>query len=337
MTNIGKKKTRLMKFKRTKKNFQPNVITNSRQEMTVYERRLFALILNQIDHFSEIKQGESLTFELPIKELAKDIIPYRAIKETAHSIQRKNIFTENELKEQFSSHIVFPSIDYNKDNNGLLIIELNKHLVPYFIELGKQYISYDLDTYLSFSSVFSQRLYEIILMHILRQKPKNKPFCISITYLQSRLECNYPDFFDLKRRVLEPTKKELKTKAGLEFEYTPSKKEGKKIVELEFRVNSTVQIQKIIETLEPKQLKPVEPTLEDDYKTSLEYFYAQNIDIQNEMTRQALEQYKLTKKQKEKILLQADTKQLFIEIHLKIQVGLLNIEKPSAYIATALF
>jgi plasmid replication initiation protein len=328
---------KLMKYKETKTNFQPNIITSSRQEMTVYERRLFTIVLSQIDRRQNIDTGVSLIFEIPIKELTKnEMIPYRAMKSVVKNIQQKNIFSESEKAEEFENHIVFPSVLYNKNKNGLIIIELNRNLVPYFIELGKQYISYDLNSYLSLSSVYSQRLYEIILMYLLRQKPQKKPIEISVQYLQSRLQCNYPNWADFKRRVLDSAKKELSEKSILMFDYMPSKRDGKKVVEIEIKVTDwNGWHKKRDEQLTP--IEPVEPTIEDDYKTSLEYFFAQNIDTQNEMTRQALEQYKLTKKQKEKILLSAEIKQLFIEIHLKIQVGLLTIEKPSAYIATALF
>lgn len=337
MTKIEKENNKLMRFKKSPKNFQPNIITNSRQEMNVYERRLFAMVLNQIDHFEKIEEGQGLIFEIPIKDISENI-PYKDIKKTVLSLQNKNIFTENEELETFHSIIIFPDIEYNLNKDGIVRLELHRKIVPYFIELGKQYISYDLESYLSLSSVFSQRLYEIILMYVLRQKPLSKPIYMSVSYLQSRLQCNYPDFFDFKQRVLNHAQKELLQKTGLDFSYSPSKKEGKKVIELSFIVNKLPNNPNFNESRALLHHEDIqEETPKGNFDFSLDLYNNEIVENQIAMAKDVMGQYKFTKQQKEQILFTPNLRKLFIETHLKIVAGLItDIKNPSAYIAQTL-
>jgi hypothetical protein len=333
MTKLKK----IMPYKKRKENFQPNVITNNRQEMNLYERRLFALVVNQVDRKEIIRQDFDLVFQIPIKEVSgENIIPYHDIKKTVESLQSKRIISENEGIKALTSSVIFPNIEYNKDGNGLISLELNHKLVPYFIELSNQYIKYDLDTYLSFSSVFSQRLYELILMYYLRQKPKNKPFSLAITYLQNHLQCNYPNFADFKRRALEPAKKELLAKAGLDFEYSVSKKEGKKIIELEFKVKSGLENIKNNFVSYETVKEDIKNQKQLDFETTFNFYNEASQEDKRAILNQELINYSLNTKQKEKILVSESLQKIFIETDIKIKCSVIEPNNATAYMASAL-
>ncbi|WP_157603677.1 RepB family plasmid replication initiator protein [Spirosoma telluris] len=109
-------------------------------------------------------------------------------------------------------------------------------VVPAFVELGKRYTSYSLKLMLSLSSIYAQRMYEIIMMFYGRGQ---KVFTYEVSKLREAL--NYPpehDYFDFKRKALLVAQQEMLQKVNLHFDFTPSKKVGKGVVELRFEVKS---------------------------------------------------------------------------------------------------
>ena len=105
-------------------------------------------------------------------------------------------------------------------------------MVPHFAELGQRYTKYDIDVMLSLSSVYAQRIFEIVSMY---QNRRQLQFTYEVEQLMMILNCPKAySFYDFKKNALMVAQRELEQKADILLEWKPSKKEGKRIVETHF-------------------------------------------------------------------------------------------------------
>ncbi|GAA4419108.1 hypothetical protein GCM10023187_53120 [Nibrella viscosa] len=223
-------------------NYQPNLFTESRHEFSELEKKIVVLVVNQIGHMAlkgEIKPGFNVKFTIPYSELTKK--HYREISEAADSLQSKRLSYRNDKTEKFLFITPFPRVE-SEIVDGKKVIELTMFadVVPHFAELGQRYTKYDLDIMLSLGSVYAQRFYEIVSMY--HHRGQNQ-----FRYMVDRLRhmVNYPEqhsFADFKRNALVRAQKELLEKAGMILDWRPTKKEGKRILELEFSIKTQRQI-----------------------------------------------------------------------------------------------
>ncbi len=303
-----------IQYQKRRDNYQPNVLTMSRQEWGLNERKIVSFIINQIDHKADY-HGQNLIIRIPLAEMSKHM-KHEEIKKAALALKKKEIGYENSGSEEFEYITPFPRISYK---NKVLEVVIFNEVLPIFIELGKRYTRYNLEVFLSFNSVYTQRIYELLMMEY-RQGKGRKVFKVSIETLQSVLGCNYRDFYDLRQRVLLPTQKEIYEKADLIFDYEVSKKQGKKAIELTFKIQSFVDI--AIQNVQ-EEIKGFEVAKPDNV-----YFVA----------RQLLEtKYTFKEKQVSYILNNKDILKLFVEINSKIENGLIKIKTSTTkYMAVVL-
>ncbi len=314
----------IVNFKRKEHNYQPNIITESRQEFNDNEKKIVSFIINQFrkDWVQDWK-SKNVTFLVPVTELTDN--KHQRIKETANSLTKKRIiqdFGENPLivgEEKIYYRVItpFPMVEYISINNlsYIRVIMLAK-VIPMFIELGKHFTRYSLETILSFKSVYSQRFYEILMMYVSR---KQRTFNYSVEKLKFMFDCpdsyNYDDF---KNRVLKPAQKELKEKAGVAFIFLPFKKEGKKIIELTFTVKSNIEV--TLETIqgEAEEFHKGNPLEKRDYMMRL------------------LNNYSFTQKQQNEILSDPKKWSVFMQLDSEIYHGVRKVKDPTAYIAKSI-
>lgn len=295
--------TKDIHYQKRKDNYQPNVLTMSRQEWGLNERKIVSFIINQIDHKADY-QGQNLIIRIPLAEMSK-YMKHEEIKKAALSLKKKEIGYENSNNEDFEYITPFPRVSYK---NKVLEVVIFNEVLPIFIELGKRYTRYNLEVFLSFNSVYAQRIYEILMMEY-RQGKGKKSFTLNIKYLQEIIGCNYRDFYDLRKRVLLPTQKEIYEKADLIFDYEVTKKEGKKAIEITFKIQSFVDIafQNVHD-----EIKGFETATQDKV-----YIIARHL----------LEtKYTFKEKQIAYILNNKDILKLFVEINSKIENGLIKIK-----------
>lgn len=298
-------------FKIRKDNYQPNALTLSRQEWTLIQRKLFFMFINQIDHSMDYSATFAATFQVPIK-LAAEHIDYKHIKKNLLALQSKTIqyFIEDEAgKEEFQSIVLFPEVSYNANKNGMIEVTVMQKALLFLTNLGKQYTRYNLEKILSLSSIYSQRLFEILAMKY-QNGNGTKRFRISVSELQEILCCtNYANNFnDFKKRVLAPAQAEIYEKASLTFDYDVSRKDGKKAIELEFSIRSVVEI------------------ADEAIRTELQYFDAAKPATKYTVAREILERdYTFTIEQVNIILADSDKLRKFIEVDTAINTQKLKI------------
>ncbi|MFD2936169.1 replication initiation protein [Spirosoma flavum] len=300
-------------------NYQPNVITESRQEFTEMEKKIVVLAINQLRHVAKSwEEGKNINLLIPYAELTDN--HHDKISTAASSLNTKRIMHQdfsNPESPEFDFVVPFPRVRSLK-HNGKRYLELMmlSAVIPSFIELGKRYTSYDLKLMLSLSSVYAQRMYEIIMMFYGRGQ---KIFTYEVSKLRTAL--NYPpdhDYYDFKRKAMLVAQQEMQQKIGMHFEFTPSRKEGKAVVELRFEVKSAKDL------------------IEDDIDIDMSIAKTMQPHEISAVARNLVHDYKFTKKQQSQILEDSTLMQTFIRLHTEIHHGKREVKNPTAYIAQSL-
>ncbi|PRY35037.1 replication initiator protein [Spirosoma oryzae] len=229
-------------FNKHPTNYQSNLFTESRQEFTELEKKIVVLVVNQIGHMvlkGELKPDTNLKFHIPYTELTKD--RYNLIADAADTLQQKRLMYRNDSKAEFHYITPFPSVKSAVvDGRKVIVLTMFADVVPHFAELGQRYTKYDIDVMLSLSSVYAQRMFEIVSMFHNRGQ---KRFTYAVSELRIMLNC--PDTYrynDFCVNALGVAQRELKNKAQIHLSWEVSKKEGKRVIELTFFIKTSKEL-----------------------------------------------------------------------------------------------
>lgn len=138
-----------------------NILTTSAQSLSLGEKRiLFAAIAKA----SGIKTNVTLTaqeyadtYDLPLKQA------YEQIKEAAQNIFNRYItLTKHDEKEDVTRHFRWVEAYEYKDGLGKVTLVFTNSLMPYLIDLEKQFTKYKLRKACALRSVYSWRLLELL-------------------------------------------------------------------------------------------------------------------------------------------------------------------------------
>lgn len=306
-------------FDRRPTNYQPNLLTESRQNFSLLEKRITVLVINQLKQVADQWQmGQNVSFLIPYKELTDH--HHEDIARAAKTLNTKQISYQTVLpngEKQFEHVVPFPRVANELIAGRLFLrVEMYASVVPLFIDLGRVYTKYNLEVMMSLASSYSQRLYEIIMrFYCVGQK--------SFTYEVDKLRdmMGYPrahSYNDFKKKALQKAQDELREKGDLILEWKPSRKDGKRILELRFDVRS---------------IRP-QDRVEEDQQAAAELPISQLIvRLHNYLTTK----YNFTSKQIQEILgsehLRGEFMRLDREIEHNVHKGVRN---PTAYIAKSL-
>ena len=299
-------------------NYQPNAITESRQEFTEMEKRIVVLGINQLrDVAKSWEPGRNISLVIPFSELTEK--HHAKVAAAANTLNSKRIIYQDlsdSAHPEFDYIVPFPRVKSTKfQGRRYLELTMLADVVPSFIELGKRYTAYSIEKMLSLSSIYAQRMYEIISMFYGRGQ---KIFTYEVSQLRHAL--NYPDkhdYYDFKRKALETAQREMQ-KAGLHFEFTPSAHKGKAVTELTFEVKSELDL------------------INEDVDTDLQLSRAMQPHEIAAIARNLIHNYKFTKKQQNEILGDLSLMDKFITLHTELHHGKRVVKNPTAYIAQSL-
>lgn len=132
-------------------------------------------------------------------------------------------------------------------SRGKVLVEFDRDMMPYILDILDNYTQYRLMNTLAMKSVYSVRVYELLISHSWRSKQRagktgDAVFTretFEIDELKKRLNAHktksYANFYDFKKRVLEVAKQEINQYTDIEIDYTPIKK-GNKVIKIEFLI-----------------------------------------------------------------------------------------------------
>ena len=142
-------------------------------------------------------------------------------------------FTEGEEDVQV---VWITSLRYNK-RTGEYTFTFGKELKPFLLQLKEHFTLYNIGNVVHLSG-HSTRMYEVLKRHHF----KREPVTLTVADLKFwlRIEKKYPEYYEFKRWVLEPSREELEKYTDIRFTYREAEKEGKKIISLEFNIFDNV-------------------------------------------------------------------------------------------------
>ena len=115
------------------------------------------------------------------------------------------------------------SAEYIK-GQGIIEITVSPKIRPFYIDLKKEFTTFQLNIALTLHTTYAKRLYEIFSMY---KNMNDKSFIISITELKERLKLidektgrdKYEKFTHFKKAVLDPAEREINGKSDISFSY----------------------------------------------------------------------------------------------------------------------
>lgn len=306
-------------FNKHPTNYQSNLFTESRHEFTELEKKIVVLVVNQIGHMSlkgELKPDSNVKFHIPYTELTKD--RYNLISDAADTLQQKRLMYRNDKTNDFHYITPFPSVKSDMvDGRKVIVLTMFAEVVPHFAELGQRYTKYDIDVMLSLSSVYAQRMFEIVSMF--HNRGQNQ-FTYSVAELRMMLNCpetyRYNDFC---QNALVVAQRELRKKADINLEWLPSKKEGKKVSELTFYIKTARQL--AVEAVRQDQQMVNKMSINEAVTTAW----------------QLMKNYKLKPWQKDLIVSDHSLLETFYRVDSELANGVRsNVKNPTAYLVKSL-
>lgn len=215
--------------------YKSNYLVEACYRLNLEEQRLMIACIAQID-----SRPENYTDQPIIKVNATDYADiynlnmknaYTQLKAATDSIYERDIKIKNDATGTLTRVRWVSSVQYQK-NKGCVTLSFSPEIKKYLFALTQRFTSYRLVDVASLKSSYSIRIYELLMQH---KSMKKTGRLISLDDFRKMLdiENKYAMFADLKKRVLEPSVKELNKSTDLSVSYNTIK-DGRKIVAIEF-------------------------------------------------------------------------------------------------------
>ncbi|WP_460983558.1 RepB family plasmid replication initiator protein [Spirosoma fluminis] len=306
---------------------EPLRLLLSRNNFDLLERRVYWLILKHLKQLQTMRidqsnplPNESPMFEISIADLqlsnSSSDVNYSTYKRVAQRLTSRQIYLDSPAQHEFISIVVFPMARYRR---GTLTVEINKHLIPYMIDLTKGYTKLQLQAALSLNSQYSQLLYTRLCKYL-----DTGIWRVSVEELKNNLEAQqYTRWSNFKQTVLARSIDEINQKTDIEV-FVAEKREGRFIANLVFTIRRQAR----------KDNKAF-----DAFNEELDSVYAQPTEnLRSKASQIMVQQYRFTTVQMRDIINNELLLQEFIRLDVMIQKGMVDVKTtPTRYIAGVLF
>ena len=214
-----------------------NEFISAQYKLTLLEFKAFLAITTVYDQKNAKDFYNILKFEF--KDLAKSIGLNR---ETGYTKKLEKILTqlsdakmriqkrfdEDEEKEQWIVGHFLSSIEAMGD--GTIELVFDPKLIKYFTGLTERYTYLEIQTLLTFSSIYSIRIFNLLKQY----KLKKKTYSVDKLKEMLLITDKYKNFSDFKRYVIEPAIKDINEHSTMKVSYETNGMKGKKVTEITF-------------------------------------------------------------------------------------------------------
>lgn len=204
-----------------KKINQHNAITEATYKIRLSEKRLILACIAQIKHDEPLKDF----YEINAKNFS-DLYgisidtAYSELQQVAETLYDRSVIIKDVYKKTRTKFRWVEAIQYY-DGEGKIGIQFTKWIAPYLSALNEQYTSYRLSAIANMKSIYSLRLYELLIQF----RNINKRVITIVEFKRFfNLEEFYKRFTDLKKRVIEPSIKEINEYSDINVSYYIKKK-----------------------------------------------------------------------------------------------------------------
>jgi len=210
---------------------QHNNLIEARYHLTLQEKRLMCWLASQVQPTDK----DFKEHELSIKDFASLINVrgdhlYNALNSITHKLMQK-IITIRELKKKgFTKAALLGGAKYY-EGDGVIKLSFHPYLKPYMLQLSERFTKISLGDIMGLKSIHAIRIYELLKQYENIGKRE-----ISLEDLRTYCgieEKKYKNINDLKRFLLEISKKEINNKTDIFIDYK-SIKNSRKINAFQF-------------------------------------------------------------------------------------------------------
>jgi plasmid replication initiation protein len=211
-----------------------NHLVEAGYRLSLNEQRLVLMAISKLDGRKPIPRDNDFTitaqefssmFSVPIKQA------YESLENAASRLYEQDIKTydgKHNTRERFRW------VDGVKywDGEGKVTLSFSNKIIPYLTLLHTQLTSYDLKQISNLNSSYAIRFYELMI-----QFRSTGERWMKLDTLKERLQLQdqYPRFFDLKKRIIEPAITEINNSTNLIVKWGVVKK-GRVITGLNFEI-----------------------------------------------------------------------------------------------------
>ena len=153
---------------------------------------------------------------------------YTRIKNICRELIKATVEVEKAGEEIFETYTFFRRIKYEK---GIIEASFNQDLKPLLLQLHQCFTQYNLMEYIALPSIYSQRLFEILMSW--RNMPEVTVKMSDLHRMLNTPESMKADFGNFRNRVLIKAHKDITEKTSLKFTWEPIKV-GKSVEQIVF-------------------------------------------------------------------------------------------------------
>lgn len=313
---------------------EPMRLLHALMHLTVLERRLYWLVLNQIRNIQyrepdQLKAYGALTFYFHSSDIiandAKWSITY--VKDIIKLLGTRAV--DWETQEGVYTHLtVFPTAQYVR-GQGIIMLQLHPLLIPGFLELGNNFAQFELYAAMKLTSEYAQLLYSYLSRHAWRGK-----WVIDLGAFKEIMGANsksYEEFSNVRIRILEPAMEQINKFTDLDVSYATMGM-GRKVTSLEFNIAFK-------EVKSPEASQEIEETSKQKLREALETVNNYSLEEKQLFAHASLRDYysQFTAEEKQLILSSPEYLNRFCIAECYISSGQVNRDKHDAYMRKSVF
>lgn len=222
---------------------QSYTLINGKQSLKLNSAKLVRAAIMQLE------KGDSgfKPYIITVQEIAKMLNisasnTYRDIDSITDDIIKNPVEIKQNFPNGKEKWIKIPWVsrcEYNSDIG--LLIRLNNDLAPLLLNLQEFMSQYSYEEIAEMRSVYSIRIFELLMSRISQDMEKDKTFTIAITLQEIREACDcvglYSEYSNLKLRVIDPAVADINKNTSCNVSYR-GLKVSRKVVALEFSLKS---------------------------------------------------------------------------------------------------
>jgi len=253
---------------------QPYAVTLAKHRLNTHEMRIMFRIIEGLQpemgyNRGRAEVGETLFGNKILRIQTKSLLPegsqnYSSVKRAIATLRERTITIQGQDPKDgkytaYTGYIVKGKYHHN---NEVVVLEIDKEILPCFLALAKNYSKYLLEVAFNSSSSNIMKLYQFIS----HWKDK-KEIEVTVDTLREwlQLEEKYKRSNDIKKMILNPASKELKKKADVYFEIKEPIKQGRKVTGWRFRIFRKATTEKEVKHSQ-NLLSTIKIHLEDQFK-----------------------------------------------------------------------
>lgn len=225
-----------------------NKLINQSYKLSTIEKKLIYYLITKIDNDDEDFKAYSLKISDFLEIVGSE-------NQQSYSItQGLPKITRGLLQKGFSMiddrgnllQVSWLSSAYHRRKEGVIELRFDPSLKPFLLQLKEKFTIFNISNVIKMKSSYSMRLYEL-----LKQYEQFKTRIIDIDEFKHLLSLDdsatYRLYGNIKSKILEIAKKELKETSDISFQYDEIK-EGRRVVKLRFYISKNEPVRKIYES-----------------------------------------------------------------------------------------